>query len=304
MAFAAKMILTICVLFACVFPAQLQADAMTLLTAADYSQFAYMEPDRRYSYGDDTQQVAELYLPETPPPHPVIVLAHGGCYYGSYDLRPISSIARALTDEGFAVWNIEYRRAGNGGDFPNMFLDVGAATDRLREIAEEQELDLQHVISIGHSAGGHLALWLAGRKRIATTSALYSADPLPIAGVIGLAPIADIADALERGMCGTALPVVMGSQLPTAEANLKDSSPVELLPLAVPQIHIVGSEDDLIRENLQRYVDAALDAGDDVELIVLEGAGHFELVAVDKPEWQQAVEAIQRLRTTIAGILQ
>ena len=304
MAFAVKTMFTIGVLVACVFEAQLQADTMTLLTAADYSQFAYMEPDRRYSYGDDPQQVAELYLPETPSSHPVIVLAHGGCYYESYDLRPISSIARALTDEGFAVWNIEYRRAGNGGDFPNMFLDVGAAADHLREVADEQALRLEGLITVGHSAGGHLALWLAGRQHLSATSAIYTANPLPISGVVGLAPIADIADALDQGMCGAALPVVVGSRLPTAEANLKDISPAAMIPLGIPQIHLVGTEDKLIRTNIQRYVDAAEDSGDDVELITLEGAGHFELVAVESPEWQLAVEAIQRLRRMIAGILQ
>ncbi len=272
---------------------------MPYFTVEDYIKFATVEPDFRYKYGNLAQQFCELTLPRKPPPHPVIVLIHGGCYREMYDLRPMSKAAKALADAGFAVWNIEYRRAGNGGEFPNMFLDVGAATDYLRGIADEHGLDLAAVVAMGHSAGGHLALWLAGRGCLAENSALFSEEPMPIAGVVGLAPIADIANALDLGMCGTALPMVMGSQQPEAAANLKDSSPIAMLPLGALQIHIVGSEDNLIRANLKRYIDAALDAGDNVELIVLEDAGHFEAVAVDAPEWQHVIEAIQRLRTVI-----
>ena len=274
---------------------------MPLLTAEDYSKFPTVEPSFRYAYGADAQQFGELTLPQTAPPHPVIALIHGGGYRAVYDLRPLGSVTKALAEEGFAVWNIEYRRAGNGGEFPNMFQDIGAAADFLRPIAGEHSLSLDRIIAIGHSAGGHLALWLAGRGRIASGSPVYRANPLPVAGVVALAPIADIADALEREMCAPALQQVLGSGLSTAAANLKDCSPAEMLPLDVRQIHIVGSEDDLIRENLQRYVDSALEAGDDVELLLLEDAGHFELVAIETPEWQTVAAAIRRLRTTIAG---
>lgn len=275
---------------------------MNLLTAADYSRFATEEPDHVYAYGADSQQFAELYLPDAPGPHPVILLAHGGCYYASYDLRPISRAARSLTAEGFAVWNIEYRRAGLRGEFPAMFLDVGAAADYLREIADEHDLLLDSVIAMGHSAGGHLALWLAARPGLVASDSLYRADPLPIAGVIGMAAIADIGDALERGICGPALPLVVGSQLADsaheAEANLRQVSPELLSPTDRPQIHLLGSEDKTFGANLKRYLDAA---SDDIELIMLEGAGHFELVAIDEPEWQAVLSASIRLRASLAG---
>lgn len=276
---------------------------MTPLTAADYARFPYAAPDHEYEYGADEQQFGELYLPASSPPHSAIVLVHGGCYYANYDLRPVSLIARNLAQEGFAVWNIEYRRAGNGGNFPNMFRDVAAATDYLRVIADQHGLDLSRVIAIGHSAGGHLALWLAGRNRLAESSLLYSPHPLPIAGVIGLAPIADISHALDTGLCGDALPLVLGSQEPDTRHNIKDASPVDLLPLGVPQIHLIGAEDNLIRANLQRYVAAASAAGDELERIVLQGAGHFELVAVDSPEWQRVVTALHSMRSALTDEL-
>ncbi len=276
---------------------------MPLLTAEDYTRFAPVEPHFRYVYGADSQQFAELTLPRRPGPHSVIVLVHGGGYRDVYDLRPLGGVVEALANEGFAVWNIEYRRAGNGGDFPNMFLDVGAATDHLQEIAAERELDLKGVITVGHSAGGHLALWLAGRKQIAESSAVYRAEPLPIAGVIGLAPLADIADALENDTGGSPLLTVLGGSLPRAQANLPAVSPAELLPLGVPQIHIVGSEDKVMRANLRRYVTASLDAGDEIELVEIADAGHFEIVAVDAPEWQYVIQAVRRLRGAVAVAL-
>ena len=272
---------------------------MTLLTAEDYLRFPLLAPDCRYCYGDGPQQFGELFLPESPPPRPVVVLVHGGGYQEKYDLKPVGTIARALANEGFAVWNIEYRRAGNGGDYPNMFLDVGAAADYLHQIADEHGLDLSGVISIGHSAGGHLALWLAGRHRISEASPLYSARALPIAAVAALAPLADVAFAFDTDSGGDALSVVMGREQPSFDAHLRDGSPRELLPLGRPQIHIVGDQDELILSNVRHYLEAAEAAGDEPELILLEGAGHFEVVAVDAPEWQVVLDAIVRLRSAI-----
>ena len=147
---------------------------MPRLTPDDYQRFPTVAPDHRYAYGSHPQQFAELTLPPTAPPHPVVILVHGGCYRAMYDLRPLGALAADLADAGFAVWNIEYRRYGNGGEFPRMFLDVATAADHLRLIASEHHLDLERVIAMGHSAGGHLALWLAGRPKIPPESPLYS----------------------------------------------------------------------------------------------------------------------------------
>lgn len=170
---------------------------MTLLTADDYLRFPHVEPDHRYAYGSQELQFGELTLPDTAPPHPVIVLVHGGGYREIYDLRPLGTVVAALAAAGFAVWNIEYRRYGNGGEYPTMFLDVGAATDYLSQIAESHQLDLGRIITIGHSAGGHLALWLAGRRNIEADSPLYVDRPLSIHAVLALAPLADVRDGAE-----------------------------------------------------------------------------------------------------------
>ena len=271
---------------------------MPRLTPNDYQRFPTVAPDHRYGYGSHPQQFAELTLPPTAPPHPVVILVHGGCYREIYDLRPLGALAADLADAGFAVWNIEYRRYGNGGRFPRMFLDVAKAVDHLRLIANEHHLDLERVIAMGHSAGGHLALWLAGRPKIPPESPLYNEDPLPIRAVLALAPLADIKRAVEAGLCSDALPSVMGGDPITAADNFHAGSPRELLPLDVQQTIIVGADDIDILENARAYCETAKSLGDVVSLLELPRAGHFEVVAIGSPPWQVVREALLKLDDT------
>lgn len=273
--------------------------ARTMLTAEDYLRFPAVEPDHRYSYGTDPQQFGDLYLPASAPPHRAIILIHGGGYRAMYDLKPMGSVARALADDGFAVWNIEYRRAGNGGDFPNMFLDVAAAADHMRRLADRRQLDLNSVISVGHSAGGHLALWLAGRRKIPAASPLYAADSLPIAGVVALAPIADARFAVEKALSSEALLLVMGGGPEHAPANYDAGSPSSLLPLGKPQAHIVGTEDVAIMNNVKHYLAAARSAGDKPQLIEAPQVGHFEIVSSEAPAFRITREAICNMQAAI-----
>ncbi len=271
-----------------------------LLTAEDYLKFPRVEPDFRYAYGSDSQQFGELTLPRSQPPHPVIVLVHGGGYREMYDLVPLGSLAASLADAGFAVWSIEYRRHGNGGDFPQMFLDVAAATDHLRQIADSHRLSLDLVISMGHSAGGHLALWLAARHRIERASPLFVEAPLAVHAVLALAPFADIARLANSDSCSDALVAVMGGRPNEAPANYASGSPAELLPLGKPQAIIVGGEDAAILENARVYAGAANALDDEASLTVLPNAGHFEVVSAQSPAWRDIRRALFALRDRFA----
>ncbi len=273
---------------------------MPLLTAEDYTQFPPVAPDDAYAYGDHPQQFGELYLPPTRAQHPVIVLIHGGCYQAAYNLKPISSLAKALADQGFAVWNIEYRRQDTGGGYPRMFLDVAQATDYLRQISALHPLNLAQVISVGHSAGGHLALWLAARHKLPASSRLHTAAALPIHGVVALAAVASPTLALEQGLCSEALPVVMGGTPAAVPAHYQHGSPQALLPLGRPQTHIVGSEDATMLNNVRAYMAAAQALGDEAELIILPEVGHFEIVSTASPAWQTVQSAIIALSAKLA----
>src|SRR5215471_13646928 len=142
---------------------------------------------RRIAYGTDALQFGELRVPATKGPHPVAIVIHGGCWLTKIpglDARAVAvdnmrPMAAALADAGIAAWNIEYRRLGNpGGGWPGTFQDVARAADFVRALARENQLDPRRVIAIGHSSGGHLAMWLAARPKLTKTSALYMKDPL------------------------------------------------------------------------------------------------------------------------------
>ena len=136
--------------------------------------------DIRIAYGTDPNQFGELWFSPGKGPFPVVVLIHGGCWQASTARHNMMDyMAADLRAKGIAVWNLEYRRIGHaGGGYPGTFLDAAAGIDELRALAKARHLDLTRVVVAGHSAGGHLATWTAGRGHLAKTSPLYMARPL------------------------------------------------------------------------------------------------------------------------------
>ncbi len=266
---------------------------MTLITTEEYANLPGAIPDTTLPYGEDDNQYVNLYLPPAVGFHPVVVMIHGGCWREQYSAKPLGGICRALADAGFAVWNIEYRR--DNGVYPQLLLDVAQATDMLRTVDSDYQLDLGRVVTVGHSAGGQLALWLAGRKRLSPTSPVFSPNPLPIHGVICLAGVIDLVNAVAQGICGEGLTTIMGGTPQTVPDHYQNASPMALLPLGVRQIHIVGDTDENMA-NVQPYLEAATAAGDDVKLIVPPNTGHFEVVVAGTPAWEMVREAVIELQ--------
>jgi len=242
--------------------------------------------DHRITYGSNEFQFGELRLPKGAGPHPVAIVIHGGCWMSQYGLSYIGHLSAALTDAGLATWSVEYRRIGNeGGGWPGTFEDVSRATDHLRTIAKTYPLDLNQVIAVGHSAGGHLALWLAARKNLPKDSPVYSSDPLPLRGV---APLAGITDLRRAGTaCDANVPQLMGGSAQDKTAIYNQASPIELLPLGIRSVIIQGDSDSIIPLDMaQDYTRAAKTKGDDAKLIVIEKAGHFEVVDPKSFAWE------------------
>lgn len=265
-----------------------------MLTASDYAAFPAVAPDARAPYGAGPDQFGELYLPAGPGPHPVVVLIHGGCWRAAYGLAPLGRLCDALRRAGLAVWSLEYRRIGAGGGWPATCADVAAGADALRTLGAP--LDLGRVVAAGHSAGGHLALWLAARPRLPRASALWSAAPLPVAGVLALAALADLDAAARRGLCGTAVPELLGGAPDERPEAYAEASPAALLPLGVPQRHLVGASDAIVPPDyLETFVAAARAAGDDALLTVLPDAAHFEVVSPDTAAWPAVLAAAREL---------
>jgi acetyl esterase/lipase len=178
---------------------------MPILTVADYLQLPSIAATARYAYGPDPEQFGDLYLPDTGDNHPLIVLIHGGCWRAQYGLAQLGRFCETFAALGVAVWSLEYRRLGNGGGWPHTFLDVAAGADYVRVLANQHALDLDRVVAVGHSAGGHLALWLATRHSLPTNSPLATPKPLPLRGVVALAGIPDLVDAEQRNLCRDAV---------------------------------------------------------------------------------------------------
>jgi len=239
--------------------------------ASDLAALPQPPADHVFAYGEAPQQLAELRVPKAARPHPVAIVIHGGCWETPWALDHARSLAAALAAEGVATWNLEYRRLGDpGGGWPGTFEDVARGADHLRAAAAAHRLDLARVVAVGHSAGGQLALWLAA-----------------------LAGITDLRAAALGRVCGGALPRLLGATASDHDGRLRQVSPIALLPLGVPQRLVCGSADDLVpKEQSSRYADAALRAGDAVELGIVEGAGHYELVDPASDAWPAVRRAV------------
>jgi acetyl esterase/lipase len=261
-----------------------------LLTVDDYLAAPVVPADVRLPYGPLADQFADLYLPGGAGPHPVIVLIHGGCWRDQFDLAPLGLFAAALRAEGYAVYSLEYRRLGAAGGWPMTFVDVGMGADALRTIAEQYPLDLTRVVALGHSAGGHLALWLAARSRLPAGSSLAAADPLQLRAVIGLAALGDLAAAAEQELCGGAVPELVGGR----PERYAEASPAARLPLGIPHMQLVGSADSLVpAPYVADFVAAAQAAGDPAVLTTIVDAGHFELTTPGSHAWPDLLAALQ-----------
>jgi acetyl esterase/lipase len=264
------------------------------MTVKDLLALTPSEADFTIPYGENPSQFGQLRLPEEHGPHPVVIVIHGGCWLSAYDLQHISPLASAITDLGFATWSLEYRRVGDsGGAWPGTFLDIADGVDQVRELAADHDLDLDRVIVIGHSAGGHLALWTAARNNLPKDSPLFRTAPLPIRGVVSLAGVGDLSRLEFQQGCGDAVLKLMGGTQEEVPLRYAHGSPIELLPIHVPQILIQGALDPIISpQGAHAYHDAAQKKGDTCRLILLEDAGHFEVVIPTSSAWNEIRDAL------------
>jgi len=268
-------------------------------TLDDYMKQPRHKPSVTISYGPAPSQVAELFLPKTKSrPHPVVVLLHGGCFLKQYEgFAQTSALAADLAGRGYAVWNVEYRKLGEAGaGYPGTFQDVAAAVDRLRAEAPKYDLDLKRVVAVGHSAGGHLALWAASRGKLPADSPLRISNPLRIGAVISLAGIGDL-----KGQ-GKAFGLPCGEDtidrlIDTAhrQAPFSDTSPAELLPTGAKVVMAHGVFDAVMPPYTGRdYVAKVRKAGDAAEVVIIPDATHFDLVIPTTPAWGKIVAILDR----------
>jgi acetyl esterase/lipase len=237
--------------------------------------------DQRINYGAEQLHFGDLRLPEGKGPFPWVVNIHGGFWKAAYDLEHNGHLCEALRQKGVATWSIEYRRIGNpGGGWAGTLEDVKAAAEFGRGLAASRKLDPKRVIAMGHSAGGHLALYLGAELNW-------------LRGVISLAGVADLRRALELKLSKEIVKDFLGGTPEQFPERYRAASPIERLPLRKPTVLIHGAEDKVVPlEIAQRYAEAAKKAGDAVELKVLPGTGHFELIDPKAAAWATVESAV------------
>ncbi len=270
--------------------------AVSIMSPADLAAFPNPVPDERLHYGADPLQFVDLRLPLGPGPHPVMVLIHGGCWLSEFDITHIGKLAAAFTAHGIATWTVEYRRVGDaGGGWPGTFEDIAAAADFLPGVADQYNLDTARVIVVGHSAGGHLALWLAARNRFTAGQPFYGKNPVELKGVLALAPAPDLAWLHKEMVCGHVIDKLMGGSPLQYPERYAVASMMALTPVALPQWLVIGKFDADWAMVGERYFNAATAAGDNVRLIEAKHSGHFEMIDPDSTTWPLVAGAAMEL---------
>jgi acetyl esterase/lipase len=224
-------------------------------------------------YGDLPRQLGEWWLPPDAPDGllPTVVLVHGGYWRANYDLTLENAVAADLAARGFLVWNVDYRPSSD--PYPATFVDVAAAYDHLAAGRFADRIDGERVSVVGHSAGGHLALWLASRDNLpAGAPGAGRRGPAP-AAVVAQAPVAALAEGARLGLGSGAVPALMGGVPDELPGRYAVSDPIALLPAAGATTCVHAAGDDLVPiSQSESYVAAA---GSAARLVTFPG-GHFE----------------------------
>lgn len=278
-----------------------RAEAPKLLTYQDILALPHAAAGRKIAYGADPLQFGELWLPKGRGAHPLIVMIHGGCWRADLPgLELQVPLTEALVEHGWAVWNLEYRRIGHaGGAWPGTFQDVAQGVDAVRGFAKANRIDLNRVVFMGHSAGGHLAAWAGARARLPQSSPLWTKDPLTPSAVVTLAGINDLEAYHDKGpdACGgpTVVETLVGFQSRGAAAYA-DTSPPRLLPLERGQFVVSGALDPIVPPGFgEAYGSVAIKAGDPVQVLTIPESGHFELIDPRSAAWAELFPLVDAL---------
>ena len=244
--------------------------------------------DRRIPYGSDPNQFIDLRLTKNEVPQPLLINIHGGFWRAKYDLAHAGHLCAALTAKGVATANLEYRPVGNeGGGWPNTFGDIRAAYDFLRQNARSYGLDTRRIVIMGHSAGGQLALCLAGHESTVTR-------------VISLAGVVDLQRAYQLHLSNDAVVEFLRGTPSEVPDHYREADPMQLTIPQARQWLIHGSADDIVPPAFSGdYVAAKKNRvgkdKEDVQLLEISGADHFDLIDPRTAAWKQVEQTVLQL---------
>ena len=260
-------------------------------------------PDHTIAYTSDSEwQFGQLWLPpenntQQLASYPTIIFIHGGCWLSEYDITHTNALSTALSQAGFLVWSLEYRRVGNsGGGWPGTFSDIAQGIDYIRELAVGYPIDLNAVALMGHSAGGHLALWAVGRQGFDQQHPFYQPNPFIPKAVIGLAAITDLPSyAAISGSCNSAAQQLMGGSIADLQQRYSFANPI-VASASIGYILFQGRQDNIVPMSQAKAF--ASFGTSNVTLSLIENAGHFDLIHPGTDAWQTVLDALTQ---TIGG---
>jgi acetyl esterase/lipase len=250
---------------------------------------ALHRPAARHRYGEHPRQVADLHRPAAGGPFPVVVVLHGGYWQPPYTKLIMRPLCVDLARRGYAAFNVEYRRLGReGGGWPQTFDDVAAAIDHLASPGlRDASLDLRRVTLLGHSAGGQLALWAAGRDGL-PDDAPGSAPQVAATRVLAMAPVVDLESA------GRPARALLGGTPAEVPERWQQADPMRRIPLGVPVGLVHSLRDETVSVRCSRdYAAAARAAGADVTLAEAPG-GHRDPIDPTSTAWKAAADWLAR----------
>ena len=261
----------------------------------------------RYQYGEDPSQWGELFLPVVPDGgahRGVVVVIHGGYWRSQYGAELGEPLARDLAAHGMAAWNLEYRRAGNGGGWPNTFADVLAGIDKLADLAGDHSLALDRVVALGHSAGGHLAVWAAGRRRLSQLGLPDADRQVPrhadsaavhLTGVVSQSGLLNLAQAEMLDLSNCAVSNLLFGSSSKYPLRHRYADPMTAIPLDVPVHAVHGIEDTTVpMSQSESYTAAAGAAGMTVRLTKVPG-DHYDLIDPKSTAYRACRELVREL---------
>ena len=255
----------------------------------------------RYAYGPHPSQTVQLILPGGAY-IPVAVVIHGGYWRSAYGAELAEPIGRDLTRFGVGAAVIEYRRMGEGGGWPTTLADVARAVDSLAvqgQYVADGKLLLDRVAAVGHSAGGQLAAWLAhrGSLRAGTAGSVGPGEShVPVVGAVTQAGLLDLVGAADERLGDGAVVALMEGEPRSLPQRYHHASPLASVGDGARVVCVHGDADDTVPlSQSERYVEAALMAGDPARLIVLPGVGHFELIDPGDPAWEVCRDQLLRM---------
>ncbi|WP_457964822.1 alpha/beta hydrolase [Arthrobacter sp. D1-29] len=260
----------------------------------------------KYQYGQDPSQWGELFLPEARPGHQlrgVVVVIHGGYWRSHYGAELGEPLAKDLAAHGMAAWNLEYRRAGNGGGWPHTFEDVLAGIDKLHDVAAAHSLELGPVVALGHSAGGHLAAWAAGRSKLGQlgmpdadrqVKRKENGDAVLLTGVVSQSGLLNLAEAEKLDLSSGAVSNLLGGSSSKYPVRHKYADPMSTIPLDLPVFAVHALADGDVPLSQSEAYAAAGRPPRSPQLVKVPG-DHFSLIDPKSAAYKKCRELVQAL---------